>query len=594
MTDVAVDTNARGNDVSRERGSEAVADAQLPQFEETAKTSNWKKGLRFLQTARHLKARQALFWGIRRGWGRSFRIPAQAEIGIRPNVRMQAELASSPCDLGENEFEFLNIRRRFDDGIDWRSADQTRLWQYNLHYFDYASDAGRPPDWIRGAMEDWVKRNPPGKSVGWEPYPVSLRIVNWIKFGLRPGHQDQLPPPCRRSLHQQLWWLERNLEHEIQANHLLKNAKALFFGGAYFSGKAADRWLRKGRKLFLEQVEEQIRPDGGHYERSAMYHAIALQDMLDVLSLSVGSVGLMSAVDVAALVPQAGNALSYLQDLTFPAGRLPMFNDSVAGIAPETASLRSYAQAIRPLTAPHSPPDTVLINKQGTGFFGYRHDAEMLLVDGGAPSPSYQPGHSHCGLLGFELVVAGRPVIVDSGVYDYEATPLRHLLRSTAAHNTVRIDCDEQSEIWGAFRMGRRAGPGRISLSANLPERFRFAGSHDGYRGRAGRPVHRRVIECRIGHTWHVADDIIGRGSHLLESFLHFHPSFRLEKEGDGWIAACQESELRFRITATGGAAEREPSTYCPRFGVRHCNWMLVLRSEALLPARLTYTIEKL
>jgi uncharacterized heparinase superfamily protein len=185
-------------------------------------------------------------------------------------------------------------------------------------------------------------------------------------------------------------------------------------------------------------------------------------------------------------------------------------------------------------------------------------------------------------------------VIVDSGVYDYEATPLRHLLRSTAAHNTVRIDRQEQSEIWGAFRVGRRARPGRISLVADLPDRFCFTGSHDGYRNRAGRTVHRRVMECRIGHCWQVADDIIGRGSHLVESFLHFHPSFRLEKRRDGWIAACQESGLRFRVTATGAAAEREPSTYCPRFGVRHDNWMLVMTRKAELPMRLTYVIEKL
>lgn len=593
MTDVAGGADVMDGNASHQ-GGDTTAVAGLLQFEEAAKASNWKKAVRFLQTARHLKARQALFWAIRRGWGRSYRIPAPAEIRRRHDVRMQAELARSACDLAENEVEFLNIRRRFDDGIDWRSADQSRLWQYNLHYFDYALDAGRSPDWIRSAMEDWVKRNPPGKSVGWEPYPVSLRIVNWIKFDLRPGRSGQLPPSCRHSLYQQLGWLERNLEHEIQANHLLKNAKALFLGGAYFSGKVADRWLRNGRKLFLEQVEEQIRPDGGHYERSAMYHAIVLEDMLDVLSLSVGSVGLMSDADVAALARRAGSALSYLQDVTFPAGRLPMFNDSVAGITPETASLRSYAQAILPPLDTHISPDAALINKPSTGFYGYRNGGEMLLADGGAPSPSYQPGHSHCGLLGFELAVAGQPVIVDSGVYDYEATPLRQLLRSTAAHNTVRIDREEQSEIWGAFRMGRRARAGQVSLSADLPDRFCFAGSQDGYRNRNGHPVHRRVIECRIGHTWHVADDIMGRGCHLLESFLHFHPSFRLEKEGDGWIAACEESELRFRITATGGAAEREPSTYCPRFGVRHGNWMLVLRSEAVLPARLTYTIEKL
>jgi len=593
MTDVTVDADVRDNGASRQGGDAADA-TQPPRLEDVAKTSKWGNADRFLRTARHLKARQALFWAIRRGWGRSFRIPVQAEIEIRNDVRMRTELASSASNLGENEFEFLNIRRRFDDGIDWRSAEHSKLWQYNLHYFDYASDAGRSPDWICSTMEDWVRRNPPGKNVGWEPYPVSLRIVNWVKFALRPRPLGQLPPACKRSLYQQLWWLERNLEHEIQANHLLKNAKALFFGGAYFFGTVADRWLRRGRELFLEQVDEQILPDGGHYERSAMYHAVVLQDMLDVLSLSVGSAGLMSANDIAALVRHAGNALSYLQDLTFPAGRLSMCNDSVAGVAPETASLRSYAQAIRPLIASHSPPGTLLINKQDTGFFGYRHDAEMLLVDGGAPTPPYQPGHSHCGLLGFELVVAGRPVIVDSGVYDYETTPLRHLLRSTAAHNTVRIDCDEQSEIWGAFRMGRRARPGRISLSADLPDRFCFTGSHDGYRHRAGRPIHRRVVECRIGQCWRVADDIIGGGSHLVESFLHFHPSFQLEKRGDGWIAACQESALRFRITAGGGGAERQPSTYCPQFGVRHCNWMLVLMSEAVLTAQLTYTIEKL
>jgi uncharacterized heparinase superfamily protein len=505
---------------------------------------------------------------------------------------MQAELVRPSFELDDNEVEFLNVRRRFEDGIDWDSAGKSKLWRYNLHYFDYALE-GRSPYWVRGAMEEWVRRNPPGKSVGWEPYPVSLRIANWIKFDLRPGRSGQLPASCRHSLYQQLWWLERNLEHDIQANHLLKNAKSLFLGGAYFSGETANRWLRKGRKLFLEQVEEQIRPDGGHYERSAMYHAIVLEDMLDVLSIAIGSAELMTNADVAVLVQRTADALGYLQDMTFPTGRLPMFNDSVTGVAPDAASLKAYAHAILPLLDTHTPCEVALINKPHTGFYGYRHGAEMLLMDAGAPSPSYQPGHSHCGLLGFELFVAGRPVIVDSGVYDYEATTLRQLLRSTAAHNTVRIDGQEQSEIWGAFRVGRRAHPGPISLSADIPDRFCFAGSHDGYRDRPGRPIHRRVMECKIGHCWQVADDIIGRGRHLVESFLHFHPSFRLESQGDGWIATCQESDLRFRVTATGGAAERKPAIYCPRFGVRHDNWMLVLKSEAVLPVRLTYTIEK-
>jgi len=199
MTDVTVGANMRDADASRE-GGDAAAGAKLPQFEEAPKASNWKRVVRFLETARQLKARQALFWAIRRGWGRSFRTPARAGIRIRHGVRMQAELVRPACELGDNEVEFLNTRCRFDDGIDWHNADNSKLWQYNLHYFDYALDEGRSPDWIREAMEDWIRRNPPCESVGWEPYPVSLRIANWIKFDLRAGRSGQLPPVCKHSL----------------------------------------------------------------------------------------------------------------------------------------------------------------------------------------------------------------------------------------------------------------------------------------------------------------------------------------------------------------------------------------------------------
>jgi uncharacterized heparinase superfamily protein len=368
----------------------------------------------------------------------------------------------------------------------------------------------------------------------------------------------------------------------------------LLFGGAYFSGRVADRWRRKGGALFIEQVEEQIRPDGGHYERSAMYHAIALHDMLDVLNLAISSADVMPGSFVTTLMQQARNALTYLDDLTFPGARLPMLNDSVAGIAPGIDELRAYARAISPLLDTRTAPAVALINKPHTGFYGYRKESEMLLIDGGGPSPSHQPGHSHCGLLGFELVIAGRPVIVDSGVHDYENTPLRHQLRSTAAHNTVRIDRDEQSDIWSAFRMGRRAHAGSTTLTPDLPSRFRFSGSHSGYRHLAGRPVHRRIIDCKIGQCWQIIDEVAGYGTHVLESFLHFHPSYRLDGQGHDWVATCEDSRMRFRIRSTGGRCERQPSTYCPGFGLRQTNWMLVLRAHSPLPAELTYVIEKL
>jgi hypothetical protein len=63
-----------------------------------------------------------------------------------------------------------------------------------------------------------------------------------------------------------------------------------------------------------------------------------------------------------------------------------------------------------------------------------------MIIDCDAVSPSYQPGHTHCDMLSYELALDGRPVFVDTGVYDYEPSAERAWSRSTRAHNTVGVD----------------------------------------------------------------------------------------------------------------------------------------------------------
>jgi uncharacterized heparinase superfamily protein len=554
--------------------------------------SGLRRAVRCFQTARNLTVTQACYWVARRTLGRSYRVPVAPRVAIRDAVKLQAMIEVPASELEGNKFEFLNRAHDFGAQIDWNTPAQSRLWLYNLHYFDFALDPSRRPAWIASTIQDWIAANPPRKSVGWEPYPVSLRVVNWIKFDLQSDMPLALSTAGRRSLYRQVWWLENNLEREIQANHLLKNAKALLFGGAYFSGADGRRWLRKGKRLFFGEVKNQFLADGAHYERSAMYHAIALEDMLDVLSLSVGSPGLFTRSELSQLISRVAAALAYLRDISLPADRLPMFNDSVAGIAPHLQSLVAYARAILP-SLDRAPPASVgAINRSAVGFFGYRHEGEMMLIDAGAPAPSYQPGHSHCSLLSFELTIGGRPLIVDSGVHDYENTPLRHLLRSTQAHNTVRIDREEQSDIWGAFRMGRRAKCDDISLEVQLPQRFRFSARHDGYTRQRGAPVHRRTITCDVARRWHVLDEITGRGRHHLESFLHFHPDAQIHGSEGTYIVSDESTGVRYRVAPFGGECELLPSVFCPRFGVRQNNRVLKIGLTDLLPATFGYIIE--
>ena len=121
----------------------------------------------------------------------------------------------------------------------WRYADYSRLWHYNLHYFDdlNADSAGQRQAVHQALVQRWIVENPPVAGTGWEPYPTSLRIVNWIKWSLQNEVEVE---GFAASLALQAAWLEQNIEWHLLGNHLLANGKAMVFAGLYFSGPDAE------------------------------------------------------------------------------------------------------------------------------------------------------------------------------------------------------------------------------------------------------------------------------------------------------------------------------------------------------------------
>ncbi len=183
---------------------------------------------------------------------------------------------------GENRFRFLNQDGGVTGPQDWNDSARDKLWLYNLHYFDdlCAEDAAGRNHWHEALIRRWIDENQPGTGNGWEPYPLSLRIVNWIRYGL---NGNVLPKNATQSLAVQARYLRKTIEWHLLGNHLFANAKALLFAGAWFEGREADDWLAEGSRILLRELEEQILPDGGHFELSPMYHVIILEDVLDLL-----------------------------------------------------------------------------------------------------------------------------------------------------------------------------------------------------------------------------------------------------------------------------------------------------------------------
>ena len=558
--------------------------------------------LLYFHTVRHLRPGQ-IAWQLKR---RLFppRPPAVGPAVVwRDGVRCAPFLAATEAAAASGQISFVGQSRPFSlESPDWVAADAPKLWRYNLQYFDGLSGSAFTPAQKAALINDWIARVPVGAVDAWESYPISLRVVNWLKYALALP-SGTVPAGWVASLAQQTAALEGDLEYHLLANHLLKNGKALVFAGVCLEGPAAERWLAKGLEIMVAGAAEQILPDGGHIERSPMYHCIALEDFLDVVNLLNSNPGLATAGQVETLAAAARRATEFLVAIRTGADDIPLFNDAAFGITRPAADVLAYADrtvgaptgAIDSAIAPEGAPTGTRIFLPDTGYYGYRQGGDSLIIDCGAVGPDYQPGHTHCDTLSYELHVAGVPIIVDSGTFDYEVGSFRHYLRSTAAHNTVRIDGQEQSEIWGAFRVARRARPRAVTLTAWDDGRLQFSGEHDGYERLPGRPVHRREVILEVRGRWSVRDTVTGTGTHQVESFLHLHPDVHCEPGAEREFRLSAPGGLQLRLSVGAGVTVRRvPGYYCPEFGTRLARGALVMEHTGRLPVEISYVLERL
>ncbi len=549
--------------------------------------------LLYSRTLAHLRVQQILALVRRRVLPARTVIPDFKDIQLRKGAGLDACISMSHISSDDFAFSFLNHTREFPEGkVDWTSKDMTKLWRYNLHYFDYLLDTKRSSKAKACLISDWIDKNPVGSGDGWEPYSVSLRIVNWIKYFL--GSEGLLPEDWVRSLYQQTFWLERNLETHILANHYLKNGVALFYAGMYFRGHDAEGWLSTARQILHSQLDEQFLSDGGHYERSPMYHAISMVDYLDVLNLLYNSQSDIQYEETQRVETRIRTALQFLSDLCLPDGTIPLFNDAALRIAPHQTEIISYAHRIFGYVPQHCHSALAIKAKSQTGYYVIREGLDMMVIDCGPVGPDYQPGHAHADTLSFELALDGSRVVVDTGVYDYEPGPRRTYARSTRAHNTVCVDDLDQSEVWGVFRVARRAYPLRASLTSDRPGHAVFLGAHDGYRRLPGQVIHERMIEYSSPGRWTIQDTLLGKGLHKIESYLHLHPDLEprvgasLIEVGDrnGKAVMTVEPSANVIVTIHSGF-------YFPEFGKEVPNKIIVMAYCGHVPVTLTYRIIK-
>ena len=450
-------------------------------------------------------------------------------------------------------------------------------------------------------VESWLDANPPKRGINWaSSLEVSFRAISWL-LALRflrnsPSLEPALYGRMLTSLHLHGRHLETYLSTYFSPNtHLTGEALGLFYLGTLLPElRGAARWQEKGLAVLEAQLPIHVHPDGVYFEQATQYHRYTT-DFYTHLVLLAESNGIPLAQHVR---PTLERLLEHLLHLSRPDGTIPLFGDDDGGrlvqlddrMPDDVRALLAagallfgrgdFALGARGDLAgmiwllgadglsryetlrPEPPAERARAFPDGGYHVSRDHwgpDAGWLAVDLG-PHGILNCGHAHADALSFELVIAGRPVIVDAGTYSYSGAE-RQAFRHAAAHNTVVVDGQSSSVPAGPFQWSSVAATRAERWHASPRGAF-IAGSHDGYMFLPAPALHRREVLHLAGDYWVVRDRVESAGAHELAVRFHCAPALRVlvhpgtQTSAEAEISAPDHGESLARIAIFGGPGQ--------------------------------------
>jgi hypothetical protein len=461
----------------------------------------------------------------------------------------------------------------------------------------------------------WQDRNPYPLGINWaSSLEVAFRSLSWLWVAnLVDG--ASVPNDFRSDLS----------TYFSPNTHLLGEAVALFFiGTLYPQLPHAERWRDLGWKIILQSAHRQVRSDGVYFEQALHYHVYAVDFFLHARVLaSRNGVNIPAdfdaviekMLDVVEALSQAGPAEGFGDD---DGGRVfnPRRNRTehmtdplaLAAVLYGRERIRSAAKLTEeaiwlfgePAVAATGNGKQRAIRSQafaaGGGYVLASADpcAQEMVVDAG-PQGVGHCGHGHADGLSIRMTVGGRRFLVDPGTCVYVSDRKdRDLFRGTGAHNTLRVDEQDQAVPFGPFAWAEI--PKVSTERCVMGESFDFlVASHDGYRRLPNPVLHHRFVFRGPGGLWLVRDLCEGRGRHLLECFWHFAEDVTLtHQDQDHNVIASRNRKSDDGIQARLALLLSRNSTFqdevglglvSPAYGVRNAAPMVKISATIELPA---------
>ena len=483
-------------------------------------------------------------------------------------------------------------------------------------------------DAAKALLLDWLKRNPVGIGVNWTLAMesalrgMSLCFTLSLLQPLRPDERD-LGRAVTRAIWEHLLYTEASLEfsHVIRSNHYLGNIVGLLCMALFLEGPGMKPRRDSYRRRVEHEILRQVREDGGDYEASLGYHVLVLQ-MFTSAYMLLRSAGyepseaftkrlqamhkfLAAVADSKGCVPQVGDCddgrtellLDDLEQmLSVPAERrnslrissLLALSNALFKIGCNTDSSDPAWHGLASQPVPQLRPESERFPASGVAVVR-RGEAEVLFF--AIPNGIQGRGsHTHNDKLSVVARIGGHELFCDCGTHFYTRdVGVRNLYRSTAMHNTITIDGQEQNTInpepQFAFCIGNQAEVTRIELQQSGDETS-VSASHSGYR-RLGVEHLRKVRVSRDAFV--VEDELAGSGGHEFELHWHLPSIWRVSDGADGLLVRGPRSVRLVFSTAASITIHHKPVQISRTYGgALERGTQVSIRGTAELPCQLT------
>ena len=491
--------------------------------------------------------------------------------------------------------------------IDYRServvGDIKYLWEGSRHLELVtlaaawkASADPRYADGARALLQSWFDQCPYPQGVHWtSSLELALRLLNWSFAWHLLGGADSALFQGEAGQRFQRQWLDNIYQHchfiagyfsrhSSANNHLFGEYMGLFVASLTWPcWSESAHWQSLARRGLEVEALAQNHADGVNKEQ-AVYYQHEVMDMMLLCHLVGRANGVAMSPAYLARLEKLADFISALMDA---GGHIPMIGDAddaqmvrlsyedgwchyrsllascallferadfkrKAGVFDDKNRWLFGAAGQRQWDALEAvqPESPVMAFPEG-GYYLLGTDfgaaGEVRLVADCAPLGYLSiAAHGHADALAFTLSACGEELLTDPGTYAYHTQKIwRDYFRSTAAHNTVGVDGQDQSEIGGNFMWLRKANARLLAHDAGAAIQV-FEGEHDGYRRLADPLLHRRRIEFDANRKRLVVKDILQcAGTHDIALYWHFAEGCAVAVDGSGLRADARRAGLQ-------------------------------------------------